>query len=93
MDMLGPQRLWVWIRELLPHASLESFTLNAFSVQGQTSVPRRFILDLAHVHKTTLRQFLVDSTQLTLADIQCLCTMFPFIEDINCSVASPDAVK
>jgi hypothetical protein len=93
LDMFGPLQLWTWIKELLPKPSLESFTLNAFSVQGHTSIPRKFILDLADIHGGHLKQFMVGSTQLTLDDIRCLCAMFPVLEDIVCSVASPDAVR
>jgi len=95
MDVMGPNKLWFWIRQLLPYPSLESFTLNAFSVQGHTMVPRRFIMDLASIHKTTLKEFMVNMTQLTLDDIEYLCMMFPGLEHLSCSVASPhvNAIK
>src|SRR5882762_1016815 len=39
VDLQGPQQLWVWLRQLIPVPSLESFVLNAFSLQGQTTIP------------------------------------------------------
>jgi hypothetical protein len=93
LDSMGPQKLWFWIRQLLPYTSLESFTLNAFSVQGHTSVPRSFILDLASTHSATLKEFMVNMTELTLGDIKYLCMMFPGLEHLACSVASPHVVR
>jgi len=93
MDSMGPQKLWFWIRQLSPHPSLESFTLNAFSVQGPIVVPQRFIMDLASTHKATLREFMVNTAQLTLDDIKYLCKTFPGLEHLTCSVASPHVVR
>lgn len=92
IDTTGPQKLWTWILQLLPYQSLESFTLNAFAVQGHTVVPRGFIMDLASLQKTTLREFVVNMTQLTLEDIKYLCLMSPVLEYLTCSVASPNVV-
>jgi hypothetical protein len=80
----------MWIRQLLPYPSLQSFTLNAHSVQGHTYVPRGFITSLASMHKATLKEFVVNSTaELTLEDIKYICTMFSELEHLACSVASP----
>ncbi|KAI0944060.1 hypothetical protein AcV7_001980 [Taiwanofungus camphoratus] len=87
VDVQGPQQLWTWIRQLLPRPSLESFTLNAFSTQGDAVMPRSFLLDLALTHKDTFKHFNVDSAQLTLEDVQLLCTKFPALEALSCSVA------
>ncbi|KAI0944059.1 hypothetical protein AcV7_001980 [Taiwanofungus camphoratus] len=95
VDVQGPQQLWTWIRQLLPRPSLESFTLNAFSTQGDAVMPRSFLLDLALTHKDTFKHFNVDSAQLTLEDVQLLCTKFPALEALSCSVAlcqGPDHV-
>ena len=92
LDTMGPQQLWYWIRLLLPHPSLESFTLHAFSVHGSTSIPRHFLLDLAAVHKTTLQRLWLDGAELTLKDVECLCSVFPLMEELGCSVASHDTV-
>ncbi|KAI0740758.1 hypothetical protein C8Q76DRAFT_608942 [Earliella scabrosa] len=81
----GFQQLWTWIRRLTPRPSLESFTLNAFSTQGEALIPRGFILDMANTHRDTLRHFTADSTQMTLKDIECLCTVFPALETLSCS--------
>ncbi|OSC98437.1 hypothetical protein PYCCODRAFT_1439306 [Trametes coccinea BRFM310] len=81
----GFQQLWPWIRRLTPRESLESFTLNAFSTQGEALIPRPFLLDMAQTHRNTLKHFIADSTQLTLADIECLCTVFPKLETLSCS--------
>jgi hypothetical protein len=93
MDSMGPQKLWMWIRQLLPNPSLESFTLNAFSVQDHIILPRGFINELANTHKATLRDFTAHMTQLTLEDIKYLCRMFPKLEHLACSVASPHVVR
>jgi hypothetical protein len=93
MESMGHQKLWAWIRELLPHPSLESFTLNAFSVEGHTIIPRSFLLNLSSRHKETLKEFMVNTTALTLEDIKYLCTMCPQLEQLTCSVASPHVVR
>lgn len=87
IDVQGPQLLWSWIRQLLPFPSLESFTLNAFSTQGDAPLPRRFLLDMAKTHGTTLKHFNVSSALLTLEDVECLCTIFPALETLSCSIA------
>ncbi|KAI0629697.1 hypothetical protein C8Q77DRAFT_302534 [Trametes polyzona] len=87
----GFQQLWPWIRRLTPRPSLESFTLNAFSTQGEAFIPRPFLLDMAQTHRDTLKHFTADSTQMTLKDIECLCTIFPRLETLSCStVWSPE---
>ncbi|KAI0352044.1 hypothetical protein OH77DRAFT_1461163 [Trametes cingulata] len=87
----GFQQLWPWIRRLTPRTSLESFTLNAFSTQGEALVPRPFILDMAQTHRDTLKHFTADSTQMTLKDIECLCNVFPNLQTLSCTTMwSPD---
>ncbi|KAI0800281.1 hypothetical protein C8Q74DRAFT_1191039 [Fomes fomentarius] len=81
----GFPQLWTWIRRLTPRPSLESFTLNAFSTQGEADIPRGFLLDMAATHKDTLKHFTADSTQMSLKDIECLCTVFPALETLSCS--------
>lgn len=81
----GFQQLWPWIRRLTPRTSLESLTLNAFSTQGEAFVPRAFLLDMAHTHGATLKHFNADSTQMTLKDLECLCTVFPQLQTLSCS--------
>ena len=93
VDLQGPAQLWSWICALTPRPSLESFTLNAFSTAGQTNIPRGFLLSLARRHADTLRHFLVNMTQLTLEDVQCVCELFPHLEELSCAVASHDAVR
>ncbi|KAI0785795.1 hypothetical protein C8Q75DRAFT_774574 [Abortiporus biennis] len=87
VDAQGPQHLWSWIRRLIPYPSLESLTLNTFSTQGDFQMPRMFILDLAKTHQNTLKQFTIDTVLLTLEDLQCLCTKFPLLEALSCSIA------
>lgn len=94
IDSMGPQQLWGWIRDLLPNPGLETFKLHAFILNiGSTNIPRMFILDLATVHRESLKHFVVGEIQLTLMDIECLCSKFPNLETIGCSVASPDAAS
>jgi len=93
MDSFGPQKLWTWIRDLVPQAGLETFRLRAFTINGNTGIPRMFILDLAAVHGTTLKHFLVGEAQLTLQDIECLCSKFPKLETLICSTSSPDVAS
>jgi len=90
VDLQGPVQLWAWLRALTPRTSLESFTLYAFSTAGQTNIPRGFLLSLARRHAATLRQFLINMTQLTLEDVQCVCELFPRLEELSCAVASYD---
>ncbi|CAL1711748.1 unnamed protein product [Somion occarium] len=87
VDLQGPPNLWPWIASLIPRPSLETLKLHTFSTQGDMSMPRMFLLDLAKTHKHTLKHFNVNSVQLTLQDIECLCTMFPNLETVSCSLA------
>ncbi|KAK7691974.1 hypothetical protein QCA50_005379 [Cerrena zonata] len=87
VDVQGPPNLWPWISSLVPRESLETLTLHTFSTQGDMSMPRMFLLDLAKTHKQTLKHFNVDTVQLTLQDVECLCTMYPNLESISCSLA------
>lgn len=87
VDVQGPPNLWPWIISLVPSQSLETLTMHTFSTQGDMAVPRIFLLDLAKAHKQTLKKFHVDAVQLTLQDIECLCTMFTNLESISCSLA------
>ncbi|EGO26319.1 hypothetical protein SERLADRAFT_414402 [Serpula lacrymans var. lacrymans S7.9] len=91
VDLLGPQNLWWWISNLVPHKNtLHSFTLNAFTVQGAIHVPRGFLLDLAKTHSLTLSHFVVGVAQLALPDLSALCYHCTEIQTIGCGVASPD---
>ena len=92
-DNLGPRNLWDWIRDLVPLAGLETFRLNAFTFNGHTGIPRMFILNLAAVHRDSLKHFIVGEAHLTLKDIECLCSKFPNLETLICSTASPDVVS
>ena len=93
VDVQGLPQLWPWIRRLTPRAGLAALTLNAFSTQGEALIPRGFILDMATVHRDTLRHFTADWTQMTCADIECLCTVFPALETLSClTMWSPDGV-
>ena len=94
IDNLGPHKLWAWIRDLIPLPGLETFRLHAFTINGHTAIPRMFVLDLAAVHGDTLKHFLLlDGAQLTLNDIECLCSKFPKLETLVCSTTSPDVVS
>ena len=94
VHLQGPQQLWTWILRVVPRPSLVSFTLNAFSTQGEALVPRGFILDMAATHRDTLRHFTADSTQMTMKDLECLCTMFPMLETLSCSTLwTPEGVS
>lgn len=94
MDRFGPQALWGWIRSIVPKSGLESLDLRAFTIDSDyTGVPRIFILDLARVHGSTLRNFSIGEAQLMLGDIACLCTKFPYLETLVCATASLDVVS
>ncbi|KAJ3476157.1 hypothetical protein NLI96_g11360 [Meripilus lineatus] len=86
VDVQGPKDLWSWIRKLIPRPSLERLTLNTFSTQGDMEMPRMFLLDLAKVHKGCLKSFMVETVQMTLDDLECLCTIFPLLEEVSCSI-------
>lgn len=88
VDVQGPRQLWAWIRGLLPFPSLESFTLHAFSYQGEASLPRAFMLEMARTHRTTLKHLNVSSALLTPEDVECLCTIFPVLETLSCAMGS-----
>jgi hypothetical protein len=83
-----------WIRDLVPHPGLVNFKLHTFTFHlWHTTIPRMFIINLARVHGDTLKHFIVGEAQLTLRDIECLCSMFPKLESLVCAVASPDIVS
>ncbi|OJA15022.1 hypothetical protein AZE42_05246 [Rhizopogon vesiculosus] len=68
LDVLEPQQLWTWMRALVPHQqTLKSFTLNAFAVQGQTSIPRPFIMSLTRGHGESLQEFALELLQCSVA--------------------------
>jgi hypothetical protein len=94
VDSLNPSSFFRWIRELVPKPGLETLKLHAFTSRlGDTNIPRMFIIDLARVHGDTLKHFIVGEAQLTLSDIECLCSMFSKLESLVCAVASPDIVS
>lgn len=94
-DPMGIEMLFPWVHTLLPHTSLESFHLHAFtsSSSGRVYIPETFIQDLACVHGSVLKEFLVDDSFVTLDDVQTLCTAFPRLENLSCALASPDVVS
>ncbi|KZV67510.1 hypothetical protein PENSPDRAFT_49570 [Peniophora sp. CONT] len=93
VDLQGPRQLWAWIRQLIPRPSLESFTLNAFSTQGYMTIPRHFLLSLARTHGETLQSFLVNMSQLTLEDVECICSLLPHLRELSCATTSPDPLS
>ena len=92
LDNTGPREIWRWIRELVPRSSLETLALHLFCVQGEMVLPRAFIIALADVHKNTLKNLHFTTTQLTMDDIGCVCSMFPRLEKLECSIAGPATV-
>lgn len=91
VDIDGPQKLWTWMRILLPHQqTLKSFTLNAFAVHGQITIPRPFIVNLTGRHGKSLQDFAVGVAQLTLETVSYMCSTCPQLTTLECSVASPD---
>jgi hypothetical protein len=93
VDIDGPQKLWTWMRILLPHQqTLKSFTLNAFAVHGQITIPRPFIVNLTGRHGKSLQDFAVGVAQLTLETVSYMCSTCPRLATLECSVASPDVV-
>ncbi|KAG1824413.1 uncharacterized protein BJ212DRAFT_523497 [Suillus subaureus] len=91
VDIDGPQKLWTWMRILLPHQqTLKSFTLNAFAVHGQITIPRPFIVNLTDRHGKSLQDFAVGVAQLTLETVSYMCSTCPQLMTLECSVASPD---
>jgi hypothetical protein len=94
IDNLDPTNFFQWVRELVPLPGLETFKLHTFTFRLEhTNIPLMFIIDLARVHRDTLRHFIVGEAQLTLRGVECLCTMFPKLETLVCAVASPDIVS
>ncbi|TFK45070.1 hypothetical protein BDQ12DRAFT_621679 [Crucibulum laeve] len=94
IDVMGPQKLWSWILSLVPLPGLCSFRLHCFTInEGHTIIPRMFILDLARIHSNTLRSFDVGEAQMTLNDVECLCSKFKEIEEIGCSVSTSDVAS
>ena len=82
-----------WVKSLVPFPSLESFKLLGFSVHGDSGLPRRFILDMAQIHGQLLKQFHVTGASLSWPDVQCVCAMFPMIEDLAVLIFTNDIVS
>lgn len=87
IDSMGPNKLFPWIRALSLNTGLESFRLLTFTTSGYPSIPRGFILGMARLHNTCLRKWIVPSMQMTLSDIECVCTTFVELEEVGCSTA------
>lgn len=85
-----PHNINGWIKSLVPYPSLESFKLLGFSVNGDNDLPRRFILDMAQTHGQLLKQFHVTGASLSWPDVQCVCAMFPMIEDLSVLIFTND---
>ncbi|KAF9047720.1 hypothetical protein BJ165DRAFT_1323347, partial [Panaeolus papilionaceus] len=86
-SVVSSQKLWSWIGDLVPGEGLETFRLHALRFTGTTpgtvsdsDVPRHFIVDLARLHGSTLREFNVGEATLSLEDIYRLSTFFPLLE-------------
>ncbi|KAJ7125235.1 hypothetical protein C8R44DRAFT_840362 [Mycena epipterygia] len=91
IDIMGPLKLWVWIKTILPRPGLETFKLHAFTLHmGHTRIPQAFILDLALMQGDTLKHFIAGDAELTLPDLECLCHKFPKLETLVCRVVAPD---
>ena len=88
VDLMGPHQLWPWIRRLIPRPSLEVFTLDTFSTLGEMSMPRNFLVGLAQMHGRTMRGFMVDTVKITIEELELLCTQFPRLESLSCSVVT-----
>ncbi|KAF9445310.1 hypothetical protein P691DRAFT_777653 [Macrolepiota fuliginosa MF-IS2] len=105
VDTLGPEKLWSWIKDILPSSGLEKFKLHAFTMNNAryinetahgefgdsgTTVPRMFLLDFAKLHGSCLREFDIGMVELTMSDVRCLKTYFGKLEVLACAVAVPD---
>ena len=88
-----PRGVSGWIKNLVPYPSLESFKLLGFSSHGDSDLPRRFILDMAQIHGQLLKQFHVTGASLSWSDVQCVCAMFPMIEDLSVLIFTNDIVS
>jgi len=85
-----PHNVSGWIKNLVPYPSLESFKLLGFSVHGDDDLPRRFILDMGQIHGQLLKQLHVTGASLSWPDVQCVCAMFPMIEDLSVLIFTND---
>lgn len=77
----------------MPYPSLESFKLLGFSSHGDSDLPRRFILDMAQTHGQLLKQLHVTGASLSWPDMQCVCAMFPMVEDLSVLIFTNDIVS
>lgn len=82
-----------WIKTLVPYPSLQSLKLLGFSVHGDNYLQRRFILDMARLHGQLLKQFHVTGASLSWPDVQCVCAMFPMVEDLSVLIFTNDIVS
>lgn len=82
----GPQEIWPWILQLVPKASLESLTVQAFSAQSRTEMPYEFLARLSSIHGQTFRKLDADKVILSAAVLQHACTHLPRLEFLSCSL-------
>ncbi|KAF5384484.1 hypothetical protein D9757_006457 [Collybiopsis confluens] len=70
----------------IPSADSFRNTLS-FRDLGQTLIPRAFILDLARIHSSSLRQFeAAEADVMMMGDVECVCVSFPMLEVLECAV-------
>ena len=88
-----PRGISGWVKTLVPYPSLESFKLLGFSAHDDRDLPRRFILDMAQIHGQLMKQLHVTGASLSWPDVQCVCAMFPMIEDLSVLIFTNDIVS
>jgi hypothetical protein len=88
-----PRGISGWVKNLVPYPSLESFKLLGFSAHDDRDLPRRFILDMAQIHGQLMKQLHVTGASLSWPDVQCVCAMFPMIEDLSVLIFTNDIVS
>lgn len=108
VDTLGPDKLWSWINDIIPNPGLEKFKLHAFTMNNAryadtitpgdlggdgTMMPRMFLMDLAKVHASSLKEFDIGTVELTMSNVRLLKTSFEKLEVLACAVAVPEVVS
>ena len=74
-------------------ASLRVLRLHSFSSLGDIAVPGPFIAFLARTHGPTLAEFACGTTLVSRSDVEYMCSVFPRLEEISCSIANANPVR
>lgn len=86
--------LWSWVQWLLPLHSLERLEVNSdLPACDNIGAPPDFLRNLAERHSGTLKALTLRNFRLDIGTLAFVCTAFPALEVLECSVSECDMVS